>query len=99
MKKITLDVPDEMFEALSELSGITEQSTEGDRIAKLLESSIRIYEWMLYQQLSGRKLAVLKPSDLEFLKGKLLDEKRDLVSPLFSEEKKPMLADYFGKAA
>ena len=101
MKQVTLDISDEMFEALCELSEITEQDVEGDRIAKLLESSIRIYEWILYQQFRGRKLAVLNSSDLEFLKRKLQEEKekRDYVSQLFPEEKKPLLENYFLKAA
>ncbi len=104
MKHITLDVSDEFFEALSELSGITEPDTEGDRIARLLTSSIRTYEWLLYQQYQGRKLVVLDPSDLEFLQGKLHElreygKKPDSVSTLFPEDRKPQLEEYFHKAA
>ena len=99
MKQITLDVSDDMFEALHELSTITEQNAEGDRVGKLLESSIRIYEWMLYQQFRGRELVVINSSDLALLKEMRREEKRDFVLKLFPEDKKSLLEDYFSKAA
>ncbi|MCY4386549.1 MAG: hypothetical protein OXC18_05540 [Desulfurellaceae bacterium] len=97
MKQITLDVSDEMFEAIKELSEITEPDTERDRIAKLLESSLRAYEWVIYQQLNGRKVMVLKAGNSEVLES--IEGKSDFVSQFFPEDKKPLLEQYFSKAA
>ena len=98
MKHITLDVSDETFEAIQELSAITMPDTEQDRIAKLLAEGLRTYEWVIYHQLNGGKLVVLKPSDSDHLPGQRFEEAGNYINPLFPEEKKPMLENYFRKA-
>ena len=92
MKQITLDVSDEMFEAIKELSEITGPDTERDRIAKLLDASLRTYEWVIYQQLNGRKVMVLKSDDSAVGGNSAIEQ-------VFPEDKKPLLENYFHKAA
>ncbi len=100
MRQITLDMTDDMYTALNELAAIAEQPENEERVAQFIQSSIRLYEWVLYQQLHGRTLVVLQPDDKKLLEERrILDGERNVIGQFFPEDQRKRLLTYFEQVA
>lgn len=100
MALLTLNVPDETLQAMGELAEITGIQEGKDRLAQLVQDAVRTYEWIIYQQINGKYVAVLEQTDVNLLtKSSEVHGEREIINPVFLGTMVPKVKEYFKKAA
>jgi hypothetical protein len=99
MRRLSFDFPEDTLAAMEELAEITGVKEGKDRLAKLIQDAVRLYEWVLFQQLEGKIVTVLEKQDWEILRtNKEVHGEREYLEPLFSPGEVKKALDYFQKA-
>jgi hypothetical protein len=90
---------DNTWAALKELADITNVKAE-DRFTGLIQDALRVYEWVIYQQANGHKIASLESADIQALEqSPLVHGTREILEPVFPSEKTAKALEYFHKVA
>jgi hypothetical protein len=88
-----LEITDKSWQTLSKLADIT-GLTDTD-IPKLVQDALRVYEWILSQQVQSRTIVALEESDLSALDRIEPEKMHKSLKPLFVEEKESEARAFF----
>jgi hypothetical protein len=90
-----LEITDKTWQTLSKLADITGVSNTD--ISKLVQDALRVYQWVLRQQVQLRTIVALEDSDLTALDKVEPDKTHQSLKPLFLKEKASEARDFFGQ--
>lgn len=90
-----LEITDKTWQTLSKLADFT--GVPNTDIPKLLQDALRVYQWILTQQVQSRTIVALEASDITALDKVEPDKTHKALKPLFVEGKESEARAFFGQ--